>query len=176
MKKVRKSIAEIKEEIYDTLGGITGAVKYYKRHPSAFYPDYFKTPPQPLIQNNVNVANIAVEDQSARRKLEDAFLRLIEARRASVGDPAVYVDGKRIDDHGNFIEHQPSTAEPPRGTDATRPLTDDSRPSIDEPRPPRPVFQSFVPGQTSAVALDGLDDNLSTTQRFLNWHGHGRPP
>ena len=108
MKKVRKSIVEMKEEIYETLGGITSAVKYYKRHPSAFYPDYFKTPAQPLIQNNLNVgANAEAAGNAARAELELAFMRLIEARKNSIGDPAVFVDGKRIDDDGHFIEHQP---------------------------------------------------------------------
>src|ERR1700722_2655528 len=118
VKRIRKSIAEIKEEIYDTLGGIAGAVKYYKRHPSAFYPDYFKTPPQPLVTNNVSIGiNAEAAGEAARAELELAFIRLIEARRASVGDPAVYVGGERLRDpqyvDGRIIEHQPSTADAP---------------------------------------------------------------
>jgi hypothetical protein len=183
MKKIRKSIAEIKEEIYDTLGGIAGAVKYYKRHPSAFYPDYFRTPPQPVVQNNVNIANLAVDDQSARRKLEDAFIRLIDAQKHYDIDPAVFVNDQRIDPFGRVIEHHPASTNPADArpaTDATRPASPNSPPSTAEPRPASPygrrttAVQSFVAGQC-AGALE-LDDNLSTTQRYLNWPGHGRPP
>ena len=196
VKKIRKSIAEIKEEIYETLGGITGAVKYYKRHPSAFYPDYFKTPPQPQVVNNVNVGiNAEADGEDARRKLETAFMGLIEARRASVGDPAVFVDGERIND-GRVIEHQPSTADARPATAVNVEDSNSENPKSWEKGPlnarggvaSTPAETSPAGGKNKisnypsplsggfAVALDGLDDHLSTTERFLLWKGHGGPP
>jgi hypothetical protein len=203
VKKIRKSIAEIKDEIYDVLGGIAGAVKYYKRHPSAFYPDYFKTPPQPLVTNNSTINNVSIEaaGEDARRKLETAFMGLIAARQASIGDPAVYVGGERLQDpqyvDGRIIEHHPSTAEPrPATDDAVSPLDESSKSPKKGPLNPRggvattpgatnptggqktkmSYSNSTVPGLAAGAALDGLDDNLSTTQKFLNWKGHGGPP
>jgi hypothetical protein len=134
----------------------------------------------------VNVSNVNVDGEDARRKLADAFMRLIEARRASVGDPVVTVDGKRIDDHGNFIEHHPSTADASlnegssspqkgplnaRGGVATTPA--ETTPTGGQNKISK---YSTVPGLSAGFALDGLDDNLSTTQKFLNWKGHGGPP
>jgi hypothetical protein len=193
VKRIRKSIAEIKEEIYDTLGGIAGAVKYYKRHPSAFYPDYFKTPPQPLIQNNVNVGiNAEADGEVARRKLETAFMRLIEARKCHDSDPAVYVDGERL------IEHQPASPDPAPSTADNGELNESSSSPQKGPLNGRGGVAttpggstaaggqktnsmysssfSSVPGLAAGVALDGLDDHLSTTERFLLWKGHGGPP
>jgi hypothetical protein len=122
MKKIRKHIAEIKDWIYDSLGGDPGAVKYFKKHPSAFYPDYFKTPPQPLVQNNVSV-RVEHDEEAARAKLYDAFVRLIEARKASVEDPAVYVDGDRI------IDGVPCTVDGVVVNDDPQPATADPRPA-----------------------------------------------
>src|SRR5437588_7621121 len=94
----KKTITEIKAWVYEGLGGDAGALKYFKNHPSAFYPDYFKTPIQPLVQNtNVNAVHIGSDVNDAKRRLETAFLRVINARKTSIGDPAVYVDGNRID-------------------------------------------------------------------------------
>jgi hypothetical protein len=198
MKKIRKSIAEIKDEIYDTLGGIAGAVKYYKRHPSAFYPDYFKTPPSPLITNNVNVANVRLGDESARRQLELAFLRLIEARKNSIGDPAVFVDGKRMRDDGSLIDHQPRLSDDPRpATDdaAVSPLDENLKSPMKGPLlKPGGVATTLgaaspsggqnkiskysnltVPGLAAGAALDqSADTNLSASEKSLLCFGGGR--
>jgi len=131
---------------------------------------------QPLVQNNVNV-NIDRDGEGARRKLEDAFMRLIEARKYEDVDPAVYINNERV------IEHQPSAAVPRPVTDATRPATDATPsptavpPSATAAPRPRPVVQSFVPGQAAGFALDGSDDKRSTTEKFLSsrWYGD-RPP
>jgi hypothetical protein len=175
------------------LGGIEGFVSWAKSHRTLYYNLYAKLMAQPQVVNNVNVANIAVEDQSARRKLEDAFLRLIEARRESIGDPAVYVGGERLREpqyvDGRLIEHQPATADPtpdskfenlkspnqgptfsPGGVATTPAETTLAGGKNKISNYPNPLSGGF------AVALDGLDDNLSTTQRFLNWKGHGGPP
>jgi hypothetical protein len=242
MKKIRKSIAEIKDEIYDVLGGITGAVKYYKRHPSAFYPDYFKMQPQPLVQNNVNVANVATVSSrygDARQQLLALLDHIISAKQASIGDPAVYVNDERllpitresaqakllearVNPQLNFSLHDLAAAlddEP--STDDARPATDDASPGTADdgdvsgsnseklkspnqgPLSPQsgvattsgatspgggtkqkshysnstgPLPRISIPGLASGAALDGSDDNRSTTQRFLEWNGHGRPP
>ena len=105
---------------------------------------------------------------------------------------AQYVDGR-------IIEHQP------RLMDDSRPAPDESDSNVENLKSPNqgPTFQrglaadtaaettpaggkknqdmysspiSLIPGIASGAALDGLDDRLSTTQRFLFWRGHGGPP
>jgi hypothetical protein len=188
MKKPRKNITEIKDEIYDDLGGKPGAVKYYKRHPSAFYPDYFKTQPQPVVTNNVAVSVIN-DGEAARRELETAFMRVIAARKHD-GDPAVYVDGERID--GRIIEHQPATPDPRPSTPdhGDAPLDESSSSPQKGPlngrggvatittEPSSAGAQnkiskySTIPGIAAGAALDeSTDDNLSTTERFYLYSG-----
>jgi hypothetical protein len=190
------------EIAFEKAGGIAAFVKWIKdsgRNRGDFYSWWAKRFNQSTVINNVAVANLAVADQSARRKLEDAFIRLIEARRASVGDPAVFVDGRRMRDDGSLIEHQPRSSDDPRpATDdaAVSPLNEGSSswqkgpllkpggvattPAETSPTGGQKTKMSYsnstVPGLAAGAALDGLDDNLSTTQKFLNWRGHGRPP
>ena len=108
----------IAADFFRKLGGMEGMTKWGKSHRSLAYQLIAKLMAQPLVVSNVNVANVAVADQSARRKLEDAFLRLIDARKHHDSDPAVFVDGERL------IEHQPSTADPPPATDGELPSPD----------------------------------------------------
>jgi hypothetical protein len=39
----------------------------------------------------------------------------------------------------------------------------------------KPTWPS-VPGLAAGAVFEGLDDKLSTTERFYLWNGHGRPP
>ena len=127
--------------------------------------------------------------QMARSRVEtpNLFMRLIEARKNSVGDPAVFVDGKRIDDDGHFIiEHQPSTANAPLNEISSSPQKGplNARGGVPQPRRLRsarpgektkfPIIQNPLTGGF-AVALDGLDDNFDTTQRFPELEGTRRP-
>ena len=124
-----------------------------------------------------NKVTIKVNDgEAARHKLEAAFLQLIESRKYE-GDPAVFINNERVIEH---VSHTPASPDPAPSTDATRPATADPRPATDVTPPatpdarPRPAVQSLVPGQGAGAALDGSDDNRSTTARFLSWHGHGK--
>jgi hypothetical protein len=184
------------------LGGIEGFVSWAKSHRTLYYNLYAKLMAQPLVQNNNTINNVSIEaaGEDARRKLETAFIGLIEARKNSIGDPAVFVDGERLDPFdGRVIEHQPRSSDDSRretadAVDAS--LNESSKspqkgpllkpggvatnlaetdPTGGQNKISRYSIPTF-PGQTSAIALDGCDDNLSTTQKFLNWHGHGRPP
>jgi hypothetical protein len=211
MKKIDViDVTKINAEIFHRLGGIEGAVKYFKKHLSAFYPNVLKTQPQPMVQNNVAVSVSADDGEAARRHLEDAMIRLIAARKASVGDPAVYVNGERLyDDVPRLL-----TSDPPPSTRDIQPATDDASPgtadrgdvSLNEsstsPKPGTgfsrepaaaspgggkkklaqysnstvPLPRISFPGLASGAALDGSDDNRSTTQNYLEWPGHNRPP
>jgi hypothetical protein len=149
-----------------------------------------------LVQTNVNVNNIRVDGEHARRQLENAFIRLIEARRESVGDPAAYVDGEQI------IEHEPQAMVPRLGTAEPRPATADLAPGSNSenlnisnsgtPAHTGPCLDlagggqkksahysnsgPSVPGLFAGAAMDGSDDNRSTTEKYLSWPGHNRPP
>src|SRR5258706_591705 len=125
-------------EFFRRLGGMDEMVKWGKHKRTLAYQLIAKLMAQPVVQNNVNVANIKVDGEAARQKLETELVRMIEARKAAVGDPAVYVNGVRLDpveqqlaadverqSSSLTIEHQPSTADP-------RPVTPD-------PTPPPPA-------------------------------------
>jgi hypothetical protein len=161
-------------DFFRKLGGMEGMTKWGKTHRSLAYGLIAKLLAQPTVQTNVNVA--VINEEVARAKLQDALLRQIEARRFDSVDPVVTVNGERIIDG---VSYTPASADPAPSTDATRPATPDPRSATADPRreppdsPPRPV-QSFVPGQGAGAALDGSDDNRSTTQKYLDWSGHGK--
>ena len=193
----------IAADFFRKLGGMEGMTKWGKTHRSLAYQLIAKLMAQPLVQTNINVNNLNVDGEAARRKLETAFMGLIEARKYKAGDPAVYVNDERIIDHvpvtvdGVVIDNEPQamvprlgtrdgishTVDPPPATDATRPATTNKNHAAVDPRPPPPavpprtVVQSFVAGQTAGVAIDqSTADKLNTTERFLLWRGHGGPP
>jgi hypothetical protein len=180
-------------ESLERLGGIEGFVSWGKTHRTLFYNLYAKLMAQPLVQHNVAV-NVINDGEAARRKLEDAFLHLIESRKYENVDPAAFVNGERI------IEHQPLAADP-------RPVMPDPAPQadVDDASSPQkgPVFSRggvsttatetspgggqnknthyskpipSIPGVAAGVALDGSDENKSSTQLFYEWKGHGKPP
>lgn len=82
-------------------------------HPTIFYTQmYIKMLPM-QIQSKVNM-DVNINGEEARRNLEAAFIRVINAKRAGSEDPAVYVDGERVRDADPFLA-LPS----PAGTDTT---------------------------------------------------------
>jgi hypothetical protein len=169
---------DISTKAFEKIGGLPALVKWIKesaRNRSAFYSWYIPSRlRQPLVQTNVNVA--VINEEVARAKLQDALLRQIEARKFDSVDPAVFVNGQRIIDG---VSYTPASPDPAPSTDATRPAAIDDVETSRGARPataaPRPV-QSLVPGQGAGAALDEGTDNRSTTERFLSWSGHGRPP
>jgi hypothetical protein len=76
-------------DFFRKLGGMDGMTKWGKTHRSHAYSLIAKLLAQPLVQNvAVNVIN---DGEAARRKLEDAFLQLIESRKYEGVDPAVFI-------------------------------------------------------------------------------------
>jgi hypothetical protein len=189
---------DISTKAFEKIGGLPALVKWIKesaRNRSAFYSWYIPSRlRQPLVQNNVAV-NVINDGEAARRKLEAAFLHLIESRKYESVDPAAFVNGERI------IEHQPLAADPRSQPPDPAPQAD-----VDDATSPQkgPFFSrggvsttatetspgggqnkkshyskpiSSIPGLAAGAAVgEGSDDNLSTTQRFLLYRGHGGPP
>jgi hypothetical protein len=121
------------------LGGIEGFVNWGKTHRTLYYNLYAKLMAQPVVTNFTTIKNnVNIDGEAARRQLETAFLSAIQARKASVCDPAVFIDGERL------IEHRPATGDPPPLDDVEtsrdgishtrdgRPVTDDPRPATDD--------------------------------------------
>lgn len=77
-----------------------------------------------------------------------------EVQRAVERDSCVIIDGKRAE----------AEVIPPQ--------------SPASPMPPRVVKQTgpSVPGICAGAVFEGEGDNRSTTQKFLDWNGHRRPP
>jgi hypothetical protein len=163
-------------DLFHRLGGIDGMTRWAKNKQTLAYQLIANLMKQPA-STTFNKVTIKVNDgEAARRKLEDAFLQLIESRKYEGVDPAVFINNERVIEH---VSHTPASPDPAPSTDATRPATADTRPATADPRsqPPdaarRPV-QFSVPGQGAGAALDGSDDNRSTTQKYLDWSGHGK--
>jgi hypothetical protein len=178
-------------DLYRRLGGIDGMTRWAKNKQTLAYGLIANLLKQPASTTFNKVTIKVNEGEDARRKLEDAFMRVIESRKYENVDPAVFVNGERLEpltiDHkplaADGISHtrdgRPSADDESPSTDATRPATvhvvetsRDPRPASPDPRPR--TVQSFVPGQGAGAALDGADDNRSTTQKYLDWNGHGK--
>ena len=69
-------------------------------------------------------------------------------------------------------EALPATA-PTDGTLAAKPPPPPDLKVVSAAPPPRRTVISTIPGDC-AVALEGLDGELSTTDKFLRWPGHSR--
>jgi hypothetical protein len=169
-------------DLFRRLDGMAGMTKWGKTHRSLAYQLIAKLMAQPQVVTNVNVANVAVDGEAARRKLEDAFIRLIESQRASVGDPAVYVDGERL------IEHDPrlATADPQPATDDSRDVNPrvqyrreaaarqreaaDARRDAADASPKAEVAQPFN------IATESTAREPSTTELYLEWAASHRDP
>jgi hypothetical protein len=207
-------------DLFRRLDGMAGMTKWGKTHRSQAYQLIAKLMAQPIINNNNVQVTVDRGEGDARQKLEDAVMRIISARKLSIGDPAVYVDGKRLTDGYDYsaavtingervIEHDPLGPRP--ATIASTPQTPDAQRGppdavdLNNPKSPQkgPLFSrggvattptettpaggtkqnsmysrtfSSVPGLFAGASLDESADNRSTTQRFLEWPGHGRPP
>jgi hypothetical protein len=186
-------------EVFKRTGGIAGMTSWAKTHKTLFYNLYAKLISQPLVQNNVAVS-VNADGEAARRKLETALMRLIDARKASVGDPAVYINGERLRDDGVTIEQSPmlthaadprpatpdAVVEPESSTSPKQgPLfsrggvaaTPGAGPKNENVYSTGPLKALSIPSLAAGAALDQTaDDKLSTTERFLLWRGHGGPP
>jgi hypothetical protein len=184
----------IAADFFRKLGGMEGMTKWGKTHRSLAYQLISKLLAQPIVVNNNTNNHVSIEaaGEAARLKIENEFIRLMEAQRASVGDPAAYHGGDRVVDHHLTIEHQPQLSDDA----AVSPLNESSKswqkgpllkPGGVATRPAETTHTGgqnkiskysnlTVPGLAAGAALDGLDNSLSTTQRFLNWKGHGGPP
>jgi hypothetical protein len=75
-------------EVFKRLDGIKGMTSWAKTHRTLFYGLFAKLISQPLVQTNVNVKIADRDGEEARRKLEDAFMRLIETRNMDDGAEA----------------------------------------------------------------------------------------
>jgi hypothetical protein len=181
------------ELAFEKSGGVAALVKWIKassHNRGNFYSSFMSYIKriQPLVQNNVNVK---IEDvEGARRRLETAMMRIIEAKRAGTEDPAVFVNGMRLiegmrQDASHIIvdgisytrdgDPRPVTDDARRATVHDVETTIDPKPATADPRsqPPAVPPRTVVPGQTAGGALDGsADDNRSTTQKYLDWNGH----
>src|ERR1700680_4715321 len=92
-------------KVFANLDGIKGMTAWGRTHRTLFYTLYSKLISQPAQQTNVNV-NVHHTNEDPRKSLEQAFLRVIAARKAGGADPAVIVDGERVYDaapHGAAV-------------------------------------------------------------------------
>jgi hypothetical protein len=124
-------------DFFRKLGGMEGMTKWGRTHRSHAYSLIAKLLAQPLVQN---VAVNVIDGEAARRKLEDAFLQLIESRKYEGVDPAAFINGERLEpltiDHrpGERFSHTP-TIDRCNATCNSRPATRDCRPAIAAARP-----------------------------------------
>jgi hypothetical protein len=168
-------------EFFRKLGGMEGMTKWGKTHRSLAYQLIAKLMAQPLVQTNVNVAVVDRDDNAARRKLEDAFLRLIDARKYEGVDPAVYVNNERLiegriepDAPGSNADNlkSPNSGSPFHGPRVDASTAEGKKNQSVYSKPTGPL--STVPGLAAGAAVgEGADDKLSTTERFYLYHNRG---
>jgi hypothetical protein len=201
MAKSKFDITDLKAlaiESFTRLGGIEEYVKWGRTHRTLYYTNSLpKLLAQPLVQNvAVNVIN---NGEAARRKLEDAFLHLIESRKFDSVDPAAFINNERVEPL--TIEHQAAVARPATPDPTHQAASDDATSPQKGPLFSRggvattstetspgggqnkkshysKPFSSVAGACAGAAVGEGSDDSLSTTARFLNWsaRGGGRMP
>jgi hypothetical protein len=199
----------IAASLWRDLGGKAGIAKWGKTHRSLAYQLISKLMAQPVVQVNNN-NNVNVNSEQARAKFADALMRVIAARRAAVGDPAVYVDGERLTEprppdpavyvNGQRLIESPWTDVVTPGTRDDGDASGSSGSNSSELKSPKkgPLFspggdltrapagakkenvysnsRPSVPGLYAGAAFDESSDTRSTTEKYLTWSGHGRPP
>jgi hypothetical protein len=142
-------------DFFKRLGGMQGMVKWGRTHRSLAYGLIAKLLAQPATATFNKVTIKVNDDNAARRKLEDAFVRLIDAHGKETG--AVYVDDELI--NPDYIEHQPQAAVP-------RPVTPDAPPATADPRPQPPAP---APRPPAAAPVNIATGEPSTTAKYLEW-------
>jgi hypothetical protein len=193
MAKSKFDITDLKAlaiESFRRLGGIEEYVKWGRLHRTLYYTNSL---PKLLAQPTVQTVNVAVINEEATRvKLQDALLRQIEARKFDDVDPVVTVNGERIIDQSPVLTHdaitrdtRPATADPAPGSDFENLKSPIQGPLFDrggvsttpgEGKKNQSVYSKpipSIPGLAAGVALDGSDDNRSTTQKYLDWSRRG---
>ncbi|SHL15003.1 hypothetical protein SAMN05444321_1916 [Bradyrhizobium lablabi] len=176
---------EIAIEVQKRIGGIAEMVKWAKSHRTLWYqlyPKLLAQPPQTNVQ--VNIAN--VNGEQARKSLQDAFMRVIASQKASVGDPAVYVDGQRVID-GKIIDNEPPS--PAASHDARDPALRDSAQQSAAPhdskaapatqpatQPDNVVNIDRKPFHPAARPPQAAPREPTSTELYLEWSASRRDP
>jgi hypothetical protein len=159
------------------IGDIPAVTAWARTHKTAFYTLYSKliSQPSPAVQVNVNNTNVQIEADKTSAALEHALNRIIAARQTGDGGAVI------IDARANR-ERVPPQIEARQADVEARQSAAADLPSPAKPDVARPIersterpFGTAVPGLFAAV-LDGIDDNLSTTQKFMMYRGRGKMP
>jgi hypothetical protein len=126
------------------------------------------------VSANANF-NVKVEhNDQMRAALEHAFHRIIDARGGE--QASVVIDARANREPQPRVGEPQSPAAAPQAQAEQSPAPDSK---ADNVVPLRSVVRSVgpsVPGLDAGVALDAADDGLSTTEKFLRWNGHVKPP
>jgi hypothetical protein len=156
-------------EVFNRVGGIKAMTLWAKTHRTLFYSLYSKLTNQPVVQTNITATVKVESEDQLRATLEHALHRIVDARAGE--QASVIIDARA---NRNAVgEPQPQTI------DGSPPSPAAAQCAPDNVVPLRSVTRSVgpsVPGLYAGVALDSADDGLSTTERFILWNGHGRPP
>jgi hypothetical protein len=198
------------------LDGVEGLIKWAKlnsHNRGIFYSLFGKLIPLTMNADVKADVNVRVEsDEQLRAALEQAFYRVIDARKAGIG--TVTVGGVVIDadepqaidggpqprllqtTDGSPPSPAPAADAAPHGAAQSSPAPHSAAPDLEHegkrfrgnPETDRNVVplrnvrslhnatRDAVPGLYAGVAMEGLEDGKSSTQRFYEWNGHLKPP
>ena len=176
---VQKSILKA----YKDAGGDAGFSRWCKKHQTTLYDYYVKLMPQ-RVQSQVHITHVS--DETARAKLYDQFIRIIDARQAGSEDPAVYVNGVRLTDDvpvtvdGVVVNDEPAV---PRlaSPDVVAAQPANPRPPADVAPPPAAAPPPLTPAQARERAMQPsypppVSNEPSTTAKYLEWASTRRDP
>jgi hypothetical protein len=150
-------------EVFNRVGGIAGMTSWARTHRTLFYSLFGKLISQPVVQTNISTT-VKINDDQLRATLTHAFARIVDARSGE--QASVVIDARA---NRNVVgKPQPQTIDGSPPSPAPSPAPDNIVPLRSVTR-----VGPSVPGLDAGVALDGADDGLSTTERFLLWNGHG---
>jgi hypothetical protein len=165
---------------FEKTGGVAGLVKWIKangQNRGNFYTSFMSYIKRsaPLVQTNINNNVNVVTDEQARAKLYDSFARIISARKLSMGNPAVYVDGERLTDGYDYK----ATVNGERVDDGHPLLTDDAVTRDARPQPADAAStiesENLKSSQQGTVFADGGDLTTSAAEQ-KNKNSNYSPP
>jgi hypothetical protein len=168
---------------FEGIGGLPKLIQWARTHQTAFYSAYTKLLP---LQVSASVSH-KVDEEQERAALKTAFLSVINANARQAARLGTADRGGVIIEH-KVIEHEPTSskdevmphrpASPAPDSGPGQPPRSTPKLVVEPPAASRVARSSGpdIPGLAAGAAFDGLDDNLTTTEKYLLWNGRMKPP
>jgi hypothetical protein len=187
-------------EVFARMDGVEGMLRWSRNHRTQFYALFVKSAP-PQAAGSINA--ITVDPEAARLALENALMRIVDARKYPISVASVEGEllPEMIEHAPRVIEHEslPRNGEPQSPAAATSPKGEvagdggaierviDTEPAARRAPPPAaahvvpPRAEALTPAEARARAMEPLPQPSQSTQQstqsstasFIEWFNSG---